>query len=97
MALAGEIEVYTWSMGVMSQLVREMAAGNPGLITRTGLHTFIDPRHEGGRQGPKRGPDMVEVMNWAGEEFLYFHATAHRRRLHPGHHRRHQGQPHHGA
>ena len=73
LALEGELECYTWSMGIMSQLTREMAAGKPGLITQTGLHTFIDPRQEGGRQGTKRGPDLVEVMEWAGKEWLYFH------------------------
>lgn len=72
LALQGEIEAYTFPMGVMSQLSREMAAGRPGLITHVGLHSFVDPRLEGGRQGTRRGPDLVEVIRLAGREWLFY-------------------------
>jgi propionate CoA-transferase len=49
-----------------------MAAGRPGLLTKTGLHTFVDPRQQGGRQSPRTPPDFVEVVNLAGEEWLFF-------------------------
>ncbi|HEX2986566.1 MAG TPA: CoA-transferase [Chloroflexota bacterium] len=68
----GEIEGYTFPMGVISQLSREMAAGRPGLITHVGLHSFVDPRLEGGRQGPRKGPDLVEVIDLAGKEWLFY-------------------------
>ncbi|WMS40959.1 CoA-transferase [Acuticoccus sp. MNP-M23] len=72
MAQNDEIESYTLPQGVLSQIMRDMAAGRPGLITRTGLHTFIDPRQLGGRQSPSAKEDLVELMEIDGKEYLRF-------------------------
>jgi propionate CoA-transferase len=72
MALNNEIEAYTLPQGVLSQLMREMAAGRPGLITRTGLHTFVDPRQRGGLQGGSMTEPRVELMQIDGKEWLRF-------------------------
>ena len=72
MALNNEIEAYTLPQGVLSQLMREMAAGRPGLITRTGLHTFVDPRQRGGLQGGTMTEPRVELMQIDGKEWLRF-------------------------
>jgi propionate CoA-transferase len=72
LALADKIESYTLPQGVLSQIMREMAGGRPGLITKTGLHTFVDPRQLGGRQSPSAREDLVEIVTIGGEEWLRF-------------------------
>ena len=72
LAAEDKIEAYTLPQGVLSQLMRDMAAGRPGLLTKTGLNTFVDPRQQGARQSPRTPPDFVEVVNLAGEEWLFF-------------------------
>jgi propionate CoA-transferase len=72
LAAEDKIEAYTLPQGVLSQLMRDMAAGRPGLLTKTGLDTFVDPRRQGARQSPRTPPDFVEVVQLAGEEWLFF-------------------------
>ncbi|MBB3952949.1 acyl CoA:acetate/3-ketoacid CoA transferase [Aureimonas jatrophae] len=72
MALNEDFASYTIPQGVISQLIREMAAGRPGLVTRTGLHTFVDPRQLGGRQNMAAREEIVELLHIDGEEWLRF-------------------------
>jgi propionate CoA-transferase len=72
LAAQDKIEAYTFPQGVLSQLMRDMAAGRPGLLTKTGLHSFVDPRAQGARQSPRTPPGFVEVVTLGGEEWLLF-------------------------
>ncbi len=72
LALEERLEAYCLPQGVVSHLYRETAAGRPGLITRVGLGTFIDPRLEGGRMNAVSPEEVVRVMELDGEEFLFY-------------------------
>ena len=72
LAIEGAIEAYTLPQGALSQLTREMAAGRPGLLTTTGMHTFADPRIGGGKQSVTATEDLVEIAEFAGRQWMFY-------------------------
>ena len=69
-----KIEAYNFPQGALSQMYAAVASHKPGVITKTGLHTFIDPRVEGGRMNQRAKEDLVKVIELDGEEWLYYPA-----------------------
>lgn len=72
LALDEKIEAYNLPQGVMSQMYQAIAANKPGVITKIGLNTFIDPRIEGGKMNKSAKEDLVRLIEIDGEEWLYF-------------------------
>ena len=74
LVVTDEIEAYNFPQGVICQLYRAMAAKQPGVITHIGLHTYVDPRQEGGKMNNATTEDLIEVVNLDGSEYLFYKA-----------------------
>jgi len=72
LALSGDIEAYNFPQGVLSQLMRRVAGGHPGMLSRIGLGTFVDPRIDGGKLNTATKEDLVKYVEMDGEEHLYY-------------------------
>lgn len=62
-------------LGVINHLYRASAGKEVGIITHVGLDTCVDPRLDGGRanESAKKLDPIVEVINIAGKENLFYH------------------------
>jgi propionate CoA-transferase len=72
MILDDQIEAYNLPSGVLFHMHREAAAGRPGVLTKVGLDTFVDPRRQGGAMNRRTPRDLVKVVEFEGEEWLFF-------------------------
>ncbi len=66
------LESYNFPQGVLSQMYSTIAARKPGVFTKVGLYTYIDPRVEGGKMNAVTTQELVRVMEIDGDEWLFF-------------------------
>lgn len=72
MAVEDRIEAYNLPLGIVSQLYREIAGGKPGVHSKVGLETFVDPRQQGGRVNARTQEDLLSLDEIDGDEWLFY-------------------------
>jgi propionate CoA-transferase len=72
LVMENKVEAYNLPQGVLSVLPRYIAGKRGGLFTKVGLNTFVDPRMEGGKCNDISKEDLVEIVNFKEEEWMYY-------------------------
>ncbi|RWR09144.1 acyl CoA:acetate/3-ketoacid CoA transferase [Paenirhodobacter populi] len=73
--LANDLAAYNLPSGVVFDMLREGAAQRPGVLTKVGMDTFVDPELEGGAMNAvARDAPIVRRVAFEGEDWLYFPA-----------------------
>ncbi len=68
-----EIPAYNIPSGILFDMHREAAARRPGVLTKVGLDTFVDPKRQGSAMNDKaREEPVVKHVSFEGEDWLYF-------------------------
>lgn len=72
LAIENKIVAYNLPQGVISHMYRDIAAHKPRTITTVGLGTFVDPRNGGGKINAMTTDEIVEVIEFDGNEYLAY-------------------------
>lgn len=73
LAYEQKIEAYCIPQGIVCQLFRAMGSGHPGVLTKVGIGTFIDPRvTDESKLNAISRDQVVEVVSFRGEDYLFF-------------------------
>jgi acyl CoA:acetate/3-ketoacid CoA transferase len=74
---ADELAAYNIPSGILFDMHREAAAKRPGVMTKIGLDTFVDPSREGCAMNASAAAEpIVKKVTFEGEDWLYFKAIA---------------------
>ena len=70
---ANEVEAYNVPSGIVFDMLREGAGHRPGVFTKVGMDTFVDPEHEGcAMNDAARARPIVRRERFADEDWLFF-------------------------
>ncbi len=68
------VEAFNVPSGVLFDIHREAAAHRPGVLTKVGLDTFVDPKRQGCamNEAARNAEPVVRRETFCGEEWLFF-------------------------
>jgi propionate CoA-transferase len=73
MVTGDEIPAYNIPSGILFDMHREAAAKRPGVLTKVGLDTFVDPSREGcAMNGKAAAEPVVRKVQFADDTWLFF-------------------------
>jgi propionate CoA-transferase len=73
MITGDEIPAYNVPSGILFDMHREAAAKRPGVLTKIGMDTFVDPAREGCAMNAKAAAaPIVSRVDFVGEDWLFF-------------------------
>lgn len=68
-----QIAAYNVPSGILFDMTRDAAAKRPGVLTKVGLGTFVDPALQGcAMNGRATAEPIVKKVEFAGDEWLFF-------------------------
>jgi len=72
MITGNEIPAYNIPSGILFDMHREAAAMRPGVLTKIGMETFVDPRNQGCAMNERATAEpIVSRVDFDGEDWLY--------------------------
>jgi propionate CoA-transferase len=66
------VEAYNVPQGIVAHLWRAAAGKKPGILSKVGLKTYVDPRVEGGKLNSKTTEDIIKIMQVNGEDYMFY-------------------------
>lgn len=73
--LANDVAAWNVPSGIVFDMLREGAAQRPGVLTKVGMDTFVDPDQEGCAMNDRaRQTPLVKRVEFEGESWLHFPA-----------------------
>ncbi len=89
-----QIAAYNVPSGILFDMHRDAAAKRPGVLTKVGLGTFVDPQLQGCAMNARAAAEpVVSRVRFADDDWLFFPTLVPARRHHPRHHRGRAREP----